>query len=509
MNNPSTQKTELIYNHVSLWPRHHAECVEMALRAKDQGSRVLFLSCKDMLLGCPVNPYRNKDLCAKCVKQTERTENILTQHGIETYVIETGHESTDLIVDESCDELLNFLYDGMPIGRTVFNNISTILGDIFFDSKNAFAQEILRNTISLFNFIKYFVEKNQIDKVSVWNGRRSCDGAVVLAAKSLGIEYSVFISGAKHMSVSMLDNSLAFQDIRYHRSKLKELYNRFDQENDWDSAKDAASKYYHMAQGGENGLSRPYGMPVCSKSFVDSGTAFGDSGKIKLAVFVGTYLEIGGVEGFNENLDVEYGDFYEAVRRICLDEEILGSCQVVVRWHPNTRVRGNERSRLIQVVDETSKDVAHYLPEDPYDSYKLLSDADKVLVVGSSMALEAAYLKKQVIFVGNAIFDEFSLPVVSKHHELVSNVLDYPRYNVDKLYKESLVYGYYRLTRSNFLIEKIQYVERDRYRSAYVIDKHVLIDMKAEYYLPKLFAYRAGITPWLKTIVRSYKKIFK
>ena len=506
MNNSSMQKTELIYNHVSLWPRHHAECVEMALRAKDVGSRVLFLSCKGMLLGCPVNPYRNKDLCAKCVKQTARTENILKQYGIETYSIEPGQNETDLIVNESREALLNFLYDGMPIGRAVFNSVSTVLGDVFFDAKSKFSREVLSNAVSLFNFVKDFAERHQVDKVCVWNGRRSCDGAVVLAAKRLGIEHSVFISGAKAMSVSVMDNSIAFQDIRYHRSKLKELWNHFDKENDWGAAEKASSTYYHMAQGVENGHSRPYGMPVCSKSFVDSPTIFGGSGKTKLAVFVGTYLEIAGVDGFNENLVVEYGDFYEAVRRICSDGEILDSCEVVVRWHPNTHVRGNELARLSQVVDETSTDVTHYLPEDRYDSYKLLIDSDVVIVVGSSMAVEAAYLKKQVIFVGNAIFDEFSFPVVSKHHELVSHVLNYPSCDTDKLYKESLVYGYYRLTRSNFLIERIRYVEKNRYRSTYVLDSHTLIDKKSEYYLPRLFAYRAGLASLVNSFVGFYKK---
>ena len=85
-------KTELVYNHVSLWHKHHADCVEVAMRAKENGSRVLFLSCKGMLLGCPANPYRNKKLCSKCVKQTERTENVLKQYGVETYSIEPEHD---------------------------------------------------------------------------------------------------------------------------------------------------------------------------------------------------------------------------------------------------------------------------------------------------------------------------------------------------------------------------------------------------------------------------------
>ena len=181
---------------------------------------------------------------------------------------------------------------------------------MFFDAKSKFSREVLSNAVSLFNFVKDFAERHQVDKVCVWNGRRSCDGAVVLAAKRLGIEHSVFISGAKAMSVSVMDNSIAFQDIRYHRSKLRELWNHFDKQNDWGAAEEASVTYYHMAQGVENGHSRPYGMPVCSKSFIDSPTVFGGSGKTKLAVFVGTYLEIAGVDGFNENLDVEYGDFY-------------------------------------------------------------------------------------------------------------------------------------------------------------------------------------------------------
>jgi hypothetical protein len=487
------KKTELVYNHVSLWARHHAECVGIAIRAKEKGSRVLFLSCKGMLLGCPVNPYRNKELCSKCVKQTERTEKVLKQYGIETYSLESEHETINFIAPESREELLDFLYDGMPIGRHVYNNVAYILGDGFFDATNDFAHDLLKNAISLYNFSKVFVKRNRVDKVSVWNGRRSCDGTVALAAKKHGIKHSVFISGAKDMSVEVIDDAVAIHDLRHHRSNLKELYDRFDMKNDWDVAKDLASKYFDIARGVDSKVSRPYGMGVFSKSFVASPNIFGSSGKRKLAVFVGTYLEIAGVDGYDENLNIEYGDFYEVVKRICADKEILANYEVVVRWHPNTiQIRGNELSKLSNVVDETSINVTHLLPDDPYDSYKLLSDSDVVVSVGSSMAVEAAYFKQKVIFVGNNIFDEFVFPVVSKHQQLVSYLLSGLSYDMDRAYKESLVYGYYRLARSSFIIEKIRYVERNKYRSTYSIDNYILIDSKPKLYLLRLAAYRMG-----------------
>ena len=307
------------------------------------------------------------------------------------------------------------------------------------------------------------------------------------------------------MSVSVIDNSVAFQDIRHNRSKLKGLYDRFEKKNDWDVAKDAASKYYDMAQGIENGHSRPYGMPVCSKSFVDSPTVFGSSGKRKLAVFVGTYLEIAGVEGFDENLSVEYGDFYEAVRRICTDEDILNNYEVVVRWHPNTQIKGNELAKLHQIVEETSIDTTHYLPDDLYDSYQLLSDSDVVVCVGTSMAVEAAYLKKKVIFIGNAIFDEFTFPVLSKHQQVVSHLISDVSYDLDKVHKESLVYGYYRLNRHSFLIERIRYVKRNKYRFIYFIDNHLLIDTKPKLYLLRLVVDRMRLTSLLNPLIVYFR----
>ena len=84
----------------------------------------------------------------------------------------------------------------MPIGRTVFNNVSSILSDVFFDVTTDFVHEVLMNAISLYNFISLFVKKLQVDKVSVWNGRRSCDGSVVLAAKKHRIKtFCVYLWG--------------------------------------------------------------------------------------------------------------------------------------------------------------------------------------------------------------------------------------------------------------------------------------------------------------------------
>jgi hypothetical protein len=193
------------------------------------------------------------------------------------------------------------------------------------------------------------------------------------------------------------------------------------------------------------------------------------------------------------------------VRRICSDDEILANHEVVVRWHPNTNVRGNELSKLTQVVEETSINVTHFLPEEPYDSYKLLSDSDVIIVIGSSMAVEAAYLKKKIIFVGNNIFDEFIFPVVSKHQQLVSHLMSDLSYDMERAYKESLVYGYYRITRCSFLIERIRYVERNKYRSTYSIDNYIVIDKKPKLYLLRLAVYRMGLNSSLKTLIGYFK----
>lgn len=501
------KKTELVYNHVSLWHRHHAECIEVAIKAKEQGSDVVFLSCKGMLLGCPANPRKSEALCNKCVKQTTRTEKILNKYGIETCALDDTHYPKGVVAPSSRDELVKFEYNEAVIGNLVYNNAATILGDGFFDATDDLVYSLLLNAISLYDFAIHLIKCKKIDKVSVWNGRRSSDGPVLLAAEKLGIKFSAFISGSKNMSITMFNAKLV-HDLSRNRNKIKEIFDECESKKCWEVAAHEASNYFEMARGLKDKSFTPYGFKVYSESFEHrTGVFEKDSKRKKIAIFVGTFLEITGLDGYEENIKVEYGNFYDAIKRICSDEKVLSNCQIVVRWHPNSKqLNGNERMKLNSVIEATSSDVMHLRPENNYDSYELLSDAELVVSVGSSMAVESAYYKKPVIFIGNNVFDQFSFPVVVTHQQFVRNVLNGPVYDMNLAYKEALAYGCYRLLDYSFYMEKISYLYQNRYRSRYMLGSDCLIDVKPKLYSIKLLLLRLRLTSHVKKYLGYVEK---
>lgn len=94
---------------------------------------------------------------------------------------------------------------------------------------------------------------------------------------------------------------------------------------------------------------------------------------------------------------------------------------------------------------------------DPISSYSLLDAADKVIVFGSTMGIEASYWKKPVICLGPSLYHSFGIVYTPKTLDEVCSLMDtkdlQPLYN-DK----ALWYGYYFMTDYH---EKTKYVNID------------------------------------------------
>lgn len=438
----------LVFNHVGLWHRHIAECTEVALRQLDMGHDVIFLSCKGALLGCPANPHRDKKRCRQCVTRTEKVEKNLSALGV---IILTLPDTEQVAVSPSLGgDLTSLAYKEMPVGRLVHNTVVTISSDMFFDQADELISPLVHNAINLFEVAGKLITQEGVDHVFVWNGRRSCDGPILYAAKKLNIKYSAFVTHGSDFSVIVVDDVLA-HSLHEARKNLCSTHKKIDAEGDWKSATVSASKYYAFASG--HGDFKPsFGFFNDAKNYTPDPNAFHrhDSRK-KLAIYIGTNTEFAGLPGYSSALDKMYGNFYEAVKAICLDADITDKYQIVVRWHPNSAtIKGNEYSLFCSTVDVTASKVRHILPADLSSSYDLLDQCDLVISIGSSMAVEALYNRKRCIFIGNNIFDEFSFFRPSSHVQLKSYLFNEHTYDFEVAYRQSLVFAHYLLEGGTF-----------------------------------------------------------
>ena len=98
------------------------------------------------------------------------------------------------------NEVFNYKYDGQNIGPSA---LSTLIGEKYFSSylnfskiKNEIHQELDFAT-SLYDRAIEIIRENNIKTVYVWNGRRSSDAPIIMAAQKLNIRFYSYISGGR------------------------------------------------------------------------------------------------------------------------------------------------------------------------------------------------------------------------------------------------------------------------------------------------------------------------
>lgn len=403
-------KNIAILSHVSLWTSHHAEAIEIALKESKQNNVIVY-GCNKNLLGCPANPNQKKLSCFMCRMQTNKTNKLLHENGIKTVDINLSDLKIDItdIKFKNINELYEFKYEDAPIGRLVYSTLVSELNDSFFQIKENQSKinSYIKDAISLYDYFKTELVSKHIEKLYVWNGRRSIDGSALHAAKKNDIKYCSFISGGAYNSILTRENCETINDIdaaTEDQSKIK--HKLIIPEYEAKLSKQGLDYLFRNESYSES-------LSMNNMGFIDFHKNFSSSnnftehlkGKKFIVLFMGTFFEFVGIPGFDTK-DTFFGSFYDAVKYLNSGEMFSEDLKLVVRWHPNSvAVKGNERKILEDLISTCSKNVIHIPPQSNMDSYWLINNSEKVISVGSSIVMEAAVRGKPSAFIGHNLFE--------------------------------------------------------------------------------------------------------
>ena len=403
----------LVFSHTATWPIHHAESIEIALSERNLGNEVVFLSCTGSLKTCPVFPTPTKKNCKVCCAQTSYTKSKILPSEIELIDLDIQKHHYSYQQFNSINDLKSFELYKVPFGNMVYSTITTELNDSFFDVTK-YKDKInilLENAVGLYLFGIKIIKKNSIDQVYVWNGRRSCDGPLLYAAKHSGIKYSTYISGGSNNSLLVRQNSLTVHDIPAAKNDLQEVVYKIKHNIDRSSITKKAINYFNFTSGKSSSDDINHaGFYQFSKNFIktDKSKISAHKGKRVIAVFTGTYSEFAGVPGY-DNPDNFCNNFYEGVSFIQENLHRIPNAELHIRWHPNSRnLRGNEREKLVNIIERGRQidNVYHIHPESNFNTYDLIHAADYCIGFGTSVSIEACLYGKPSIFIGNNIFED-------------------------------------------------------------------------------------------------------
>lgn len=438
----------LVFSHVSTWPSHHAESIEIALSQKNMGDDVLFLSCTGTLATCPANKTKNKYLCSVCRMQTRYSiDNILPKN-----IITKNLDIKDVRYDEICfksiEQLKKYKLFDVPFGMMVYSTLTTELNDSFFDiGENAHRiNDLIKNSIGLYQEGLKIIKEDNIDHVYIWNGRRSCDGPLVYAASNLGIQFTTFISGGRYNSILARENTYTVHDVSSAKKELSEITHKIENNiNRFSIVRDAVS-YFDFASGGRGSNKLNYlGYYQFSQSFDKSIDLEGSekSDKKIIAVFTGTYSEFAGVPGYDDS-ESFCKNFYEGVTFLQENIHRIPDAELRIRWHPNSRnLNGNERAKLDSIIEQGKKieGVFHISPDSNFNTYDLIEACDIAVGFGTSVSVESCLYGKPAVFIGHNMFEDLDCFYKPESYENLIELLNSPI--KCKNFNHALAWGYY------------------------------------------------------------------
>jgi hypothetical protein len=125
-----------------------------------------------------------------------------------------------------------------------------------------------------------------------------------------------------------------------------------------------------------------------------------------ISYFVSSEYEYYGIKeneeehDFKNNLDI----INEILRIINFKPEI----SLYIRCHPNS---GNDMKSFLKELKKIKKiyhDIKIIEPDSKIDSYELIKNSDLIITICSTIGIEAAYFGKNVLNVGNSLYEKFN-----------------------------------------------------------------------------------------------------
>jgi len=489
---------ELIFSHTPLWEQHHAQSIEIALKLNKKNKKVFFLSCDSSLYNCPANFEHKENICKKCLLQTHRTINNFLDPKIINLNLNLKIKKKKYFL-RNVNDVFNYKYDGQNIGPCA---LSTLVSEKYFSCylsfskiKNEIHQELDFAT-SLYDRAIEIIRENNIKTVYVWNGRRSSEAPIIMAAQKLNIRFYSYISGGRTNDY-ICQPTPAVHDLSFNKKLLNNLYKKASKKK---ISQD--SKFFFDFMRGNKTDHYAYGYYQFSKEFKKNQKFVGDQSKKNLVIFTSSMWEF---YSFGKDF-FHFGnkkiDHYQLINKVINNKYIKNNFNIHIRWHPNlSTARGGEKFVVNKIIKH-NRHVYHYDPDSNTNSYDLIKFSNYVLTFGSTIGVEATYYGKTSILFGRSYYEDTDTVYVVKNIEQLTNLLKsklIPKKKVD-----AMKYGYWDRNRGNQKFENLYHDNNYRwYYKNMRIKKINLTDVIKENSLYKL------ILPVCIKLINFIRRILK
>ncbi|MFO1481000.1 MAG: hypothetical protein U1F40_12435 [Turneriella sp.] len=336
---------------------------------------------------------------------------------------------TSIAAMTDLQQLAFFEYDGVNLGLGALSSLISRSGEPYPPKEELaeVAALYLESAIITYQLAKNIISHHKPKVICTFNGRFACSRSIVEVARQNNISIWFHERGAQPNKYYLSD--LSPHDLRNRKPEVIKLWNEANN----DKYADAAGFFERRRQGDGIGW-------LSFTEQQERGMLPEKSQKKTIVYYSSSDDEYAAVERL-----VSHGLFSSqrnAIKWLIEKIQSMDDTELLIRVHPHMKSKGrhdrswweNLSGKNIKVIPAASE----------VDSYELALSANLVLVFGSTMGVEAAYLGKPVIALDDVFYGGLDCVYEPKSITELSNLIVTPTLP-GKPKEHALPYGYYML----------------------------------------------------------------
>lgn len=420
---------------------------EAANECLENNDEVLFVTCGKCMGFCNSNHIGNKARCFFCQRiQLSRAKKYLKSSA---KIVSVSDYCTDQIIDfsnnyspnfNSIEEVKKIVFHGVEIG---YGALSSYLSwtrniEVDFDGKaRSFILDLLRMQVRLVLSIEAIFQEFSPDKIVIHNGRFAQFKPLLGIAVSKGIPYicteTIFAANGE-VQREFFYNACPHNVANKHSMIIK-FWNNY---KDIEERDKIARSFY------EN---RKNAVFAGDKIYVKDQTtgklpSDWDTKKENIVIFNSSEDEYCAIGSDTEN-DALFDSQLIGIRKIVERFEDDSTKHFTLRVHPH--LKGLPYRYHQDLYNLQYKNLTVIPAESDISSYSVLDAADKIIVFGSTIGIEASYWGKPVINLAYALYEFMDVVYWPKTETELWNMIDDKQLK-PKPQNNALPYGLYYMT---------------------------------------------------------------
>lgn len=429
---------------------HH---IDLLLQEIDKGNHVVALTCDYTLGPCMANPLHGRFFCKLCKQEAKRDFKRLMPKDVEVFTMAdfmpiVSQKSLPEFKYNNSEELKSLEYEGVQIGFGVMSTYISLTRNMnpkITNESRQYFDTLIKEQIYTLRIIKLLQNKYHFELMVFQNGRGAQLKPFLNYCQNEKIDFWCTEDFAKnHNFINDFWNDYA-HSLNAYNKKYKECWENSD--DTLEERDRIARSFFENRRNAKSAGDKVY-VKNQIKGLMPKDW---DSVKENIVIFNSSEDEFCAVGNEWEKLKI-FATQMDGIIALVEHYKDDPTKHFTLRVHPNLKDLPYKYHLNLYKLNYPNLSV---IPAwDQISSYSLLDAADKVVVFGSTMGIEASYWNKPVICLGPSFYHSFEITYNPKHVNEIWSLID--TQHLRPLYNDKILwYGYYYMTNKHERTKKI------------------------------------------------------